>query len=644
MIGRESQLAALAALLDEAASGHPRLVSVTGDIGSGKTTVVEAAADLAEAQGFLTLWGRAWQGEGAPAYWPWIQILRVASARAGSQHLKDELTRMERVLGGGEDPDSLAFALHDEVALLISSLAVERPLALILEDLHATDRKSVDLLRFTAGTAADVPLLLIATAIEDGVKSDAEADFRAVLRAGERISLRNLDEAEVGEAFRVFAGYSPPPTLLRTLHRATEGNPLFVREAVHMLASDEELTRPDHSTGFRVPAGVRNLYLQRFEQLPQDLRAALEVAAVMGPEFDAALLSGVVGSEREEMLDLLQQAVQRRILKEKSALGIYRFAHVLIRETLYESVPPARRLNLHSEIAAALHDYSGHGRDEQLAHHLFKSARKHPQEAFDQLLVSAQKHHAIADKEAAHRELERARSVLEMLNTREAARRLEKIAAAIEDLPEAGLNTPQGGAENELMREGDYWTLRFAGRTSRLKDAKGLRYLRRLLDAPGRELHVLDLVRGSDHAPGSAVGGEDLAELGSDALGDAGDVLDAQARAQYRRRLLDLQEDLEEARSFNDPVRADRIQEEIEALIGQLAGAVGIGGRSRKAASNSERARISVTKALRSTLKRIELDHPQLGQHLNATLRTGTYCVYSPDPRSPIEWRTSSVP
>jgi hypothetical protein len=186
-----------------------------------------------------------------------------------------------------------------------------------------------------------------------------------------------------------------------------------------------------------------------------------------------------------------------------------------------------------------------------------------------------------------------------------------------------------------FRRDGEYWTLRFDGAAFRLRDAKGMGYLARLLAQPGRELHALDLAQGT--APASGQRSE--AELTTSALDDAGPRLDATAKAAYRERLQELEAGLREAEEWNDSERAARIREEREFIAHELAGAVGLGGRDRKAAAAAERARISVTRAIRGALERIEAQSPDLGRHFAATIRTGTYCSYTPDPRLPITWQ-----
>jgi tetratricopeptide (TPR) repeat protein len=190
-------------------------------------------------------------------------------------------------------------------------------------------------------------------------------------------------------------------------------------------------------------------------------------------------------------------------------------------------------------------------------------------------------------------------------------------------------------AEHTFRREGDYWLVEFDGPGVRVRDTKGMQYLARLLASPGHELHVLDLAGAAATAPGDAPPGTDLP---SEGLGDSGARLDPQAKAEYRRRVEELRADIAEADSWNDPERAAQAREELEFLAQELSGAIGLGGRDRKAASASERARLSVTRAIRSAMNRLRGLDPALGAHLDATIRTGTYCVYTPDPRAPVRW------
>jgi tetratricopeptide (TPR) repeat protein len=190
---------------------------------------------------------------------------------------------------------------------------------------------------------------------------------------------------------------------------------------------------------------------------------------------------------------------------------------------------------------------------------------------------------------------------------------------------------------NVFRREGDYWSVIFDGHTVRLRDLKGMRYLSRLLADPGREYHVLDLVA-VESGQGPHVDSSQAANLQRSAFGDAGEILDARAKDAYRRRLAEIEDDIDQARTIGDAERAAQADAERDFLVRELARAFGLGGRNRRAASASERARASVTRAIRQAIARIGEHHPQLGEHLSRTIRTGTYCAYHPDPRTPAGW------
>ena len=188
---------------------------------------------------------------------------------------------------------------------------------------------------------------------------------------------------------------------------------------------------------------------------------------------------------------------------------------------------------------------------------------------------------------------------------------------------------PTGAAEPEtrFVREGEFWTIAYAGTTTRLRDVKGLGYIATLLAAPGLDVHVLELVAGGSN--GRALDGDEL------------HALDPQAKEEYRQRLEDLRSELEEARGFGDEERAAGLEEEIDALVGQLAQAVGLGGRDRPSSSPGERARVNVTKAIRTAIKLIERESPQLADHLRAAIRTGRFCSYAPPGEAPPRWATT---
>ena len=212
---------------------------------------------------------------------------------------------------------------------------------------------------------------------------------------------------------------------------------------------------------------------------------------------------------------------------------------------------------------------------------------------------------------------------------------------------EPDVHTSQKGV---FRKEGDYWTVGYREKSYRLKDAKGLAYIAHLLRHPDVSFHVLDLVgripaqaekrENNQSAQGLPRGGEDLEKAGIHVggLGDAGEMLDDQAKAAYRRRLSELHEELEEAKEVGNVARAEQAEAEIDALTRELSRAVGLSGRNRRAASASERARQSVTKTIKTVLERVARNDATLGDILSRCIKTGTYCTYSADPDFPIAW------
>ena len=217
---------------------------------------------------------------------------------------------------------------------------------------------------------------------------------------------------------------------------------------------------------------------------------------------------------------------------------------------------------------------------------------------------------------------------------------LESIRAAPPATPPAPvepLDERPVACVNVFRRDGDYWSVIFDGHTVHVRDLKGMRYLARLLAGPGREHHVLDLVA-AETGPGTQADRGQAANLPHSALGDAGEILDARAKDAYRRRLTEIDDDIEQAHATGDTERAAQADTERGFLVRELARAFGLSGRGRRAASASERARAGVTRAIRQAITRIGEHHPSLGEHLSRTIRTGTYCAYLPDPRAPARW------
>lgn len=191
-------------------------------------------------------------------------------------------------------------------------------------------------------------------------------------------------------------------------------------------------------------------------------------------------------------------------------------------------------------------------------------------------------------------------------------------------------------AVNAFVREGEFWSVTFAGKTIRLRDSKGLRDIARLLANPGREMAAVDLAA-SVESSALAVAGQMLPDSGFGPASDAGEVLDAEARRQYRERLVELEDEVNEATSANDPERATLARQEREFLLAELGAAVGLSGRQRSALDPAERARKAVSMRIRDAVGRMRAENHDLGDHMRRSIQTGAFCVY--DPASPTRWR-----
>jgi tetratricopeptide (TPR) repeat protein len=277
-----------------------------------------------------------------------------------------------------------------------------------------------------------------------------------------------------------------------------------------------------------------------------------------------------------------------------------------------------------------------------------------PYEAGQARMGLAETHRRHGDDIRAQREYRAAHSTFERVGARGAARSAAQagglshhdaadvVADPHADALDAARPTLSAGAvaTGVFRCEGDYWSLEYEGQMVHLRDLRGLQYLARLLGEPDREFHAADLVASevdTDRAremPGDA----ELTVTDMDGLSDAGEVLDARAKAAYRRRLEEIEQDIEEAEYLGDHERASRAAVDRDFLVRELANAVGLGGRERRVGSTAERARVSVTRAVRLAMKRIGEQHPALGDHLDRTIRTGTYCSYEPDPRTAVAW------
>lgn len=387
---------------------------------------------------------------------------------------------------------------------------------------------------------------------------------------------------------------------------------------------------------------------------------------------DVALAAAAVGDALEHPLDVPSKELPpntelRRapLLEAQVDIAVAAGRLDLARAAADDLSRIAARFESRALVAAAAHAYGHVGlaegdpaaarRDYGSAAHLWNEIGA-PYETALARLGLARAHRAEANEERAMLEFRAARATFERVGAVRLAAEAAHACGETEhdvaedddrhrdDLPrstrprQAGARGPRVVGESVFRREGDHWLLAFQGHATHLRDLKGLRYLARLLADPGREFHVLDMVASESAGDvATTVGG--VADLRSvPGLLDAGPLLDARAKESYRRRLAEIDEDIEEAEAIGDHDRAARAGDERDFLVRELARAVGLGGRDRRAGSASERARASVTRAIRQAMTRIGTHHPPLAEHLGRAIHTGTFCAYRPDPRLPERW------
>lgn len=621
-VGREDELDRARAALTVARAGRTQLLLISGESGIGKSRLAEQVGEVARDAGDRVAWTAGI--EDAPPYWGWQQVL------------SEQRHRFDKELAS---PFELAHLIADT----FRESEPERATVLIFDDLHMADEASLQLLKIIVRSNPNLAVLIVATYSED--QEDESDALSGLIARGERIALRGFALAEVVTLYETITGEDCPDALARELLEASEGHPLFLREAIRSL-DEHGLHRPDGSMGFRVPGGARALLRRRLSTLDADILRVLAMASAFGRTFNITLLQEVTPDDTPRLLELLGHATAVDVIEEVGGHGDYAFTQVLLRELLYEDLRASERMKIHAAIADALIERYRSNEDHhvsEIAHHLFKAAQATDQKrTLDYLIRAGKAATANSIANEATRHLRRALKVADLLGASRARQQeIKDLLNSISHSSARDVAAPVSEAtrSNTFRREGDFWTARYQEEVIRLKDSKGMRYLDILLRAPGREIHALELAASvgaeRQHSPASDPAAEGLSVT---SLSEGDPLLDAQAKAAFKERMDDLREEIAEADEMNDPERSARAKVELEALAEHLAGSVGLGGRDRKAALEAERARLSVSKAIRTSLAKIAAASPSLGEHLTATIKTGYFCSYTPDPRAPIDW------
>ena len=361
------------------------MVIVEGEPGIGKTRLLEELYGLAEARGATVTWGRSFEGGAAPAFWPWLSAWRSLLGRA-----VDVTDAVPPQLGLLLDPDTTVvplppsgaarFELFEGVAVLLERLSRAQPMVVILDDLQWADAASLELLSFLAGRITEPGVLIVAALRERAFgRSDNVVDtLAAVARRSDtvRLQLDGLGADETARLLEVTTRREVPAAVARAIHDRADGNPFYATELARLLATETD-DADSSAAAAPIPSNVRDVVRRRLVLLPSSTVELLQLAAVIGRDFDLEVLTLASGRSIDDCLDDLEIALEQRLLTVvPDAPSTFRFAHTLVREVMVDDLSPLRRARHHLRVADAIEARGAGNNDlaEILAEHLLAAA------------------------------------------------------------------------------------------------------------------------------------------------------------------------------------------------------------------------------------------------------------------------------
>jgi hypothetical protein len=409
-LGRNRELESVAGSFEKANAGRGGLFLVVGEPGIGKTRLAEEAAALAADQGMTVAWGRAWETGGAPAFYPWIELLESLGGAAGGAPSLDQ-NRPARGESAGADAAHERFAHFERVSSFLRERSQEMPLLLVLDDLHAADLPSLELLHFVSRNVRSRRIVIIGTYRDIEAQRAPIAEVLArVGREASILTLGALGSEDVAKLVEEHIGHADA-RLTSELVAKTEGNPLFVTEALRML----------NQGGALVPSSVLALVASRIDGLEPRTLELLDAASVFGRRIAPTAFAKATATPLAEVVRRFGDLRARGVLRA-SEDGSFLFSHALVRDVFYERIAPDRRREIHRAIATTL---LGHGPEHAAlaAHHLLAAVPLVSAQALVQAtLAAAQAARARLAPEDAVSLLERASVAMEALEPSEADR------------------------------------------------------------------------------------------------------------------------------------------------------------------------------------------------------------------------------
>ncbi|HKP64323.1 MAG TPA: AAA family ATPase [Polyangiales bacterium] len=373
-VGRHAVMDRLLTCLTRALAGSTRCVLLTGAPGLGKTRTIEELAQRARQLGADVWVGRCTDEEGAPAFWPFLQVFREALRDRGADRMRelmgkegaeiaDALRELRRELPDLPEAAPLSstsarFRLFDSVAVFLRRAAEKRTLVLGFDDLHRADPASLRLLVFLVRQLQRSRILIVANYRRDCVRQPQTAELLEELARDNLtrcIELQGWSPREIAHYVELATGSPAPEAVIARLHAQTAGNPLFMQ---HVVEEGWQSETSDSWAGRSPAAHTRDLRgaIQRhLEAVPSDCRDLLRIAAMLGPEFSAALLARVCGLAVDAVCTRLAEAEASDLVQRRPHdVARYHFRHGLIRDALYSQLSAAERAELHGRAGRAL--------------------------------------------------------------------------------------------------------------------------------------------------------------------------------------------------------------------------------------------------------------------------------------------------
>jgi DNA-binding SARP family transcriptional activator len=397
LVGRDPELGALRALLDQADNGTASCALLVGEPGIGKSRLAAELAREARERGFTVLLGRCSPDEGAPPFWPWVSAL---------DGLGEELPRIEAAAGD----EGARFRAWEEISRLVRDAARGRPVLLVIDDLHWADVSSLGALRVLIDAMTDERLLVVGTRRTHPEPDGPLADLgeTAARRHALRIDLAGLGVADAAVVAQQVIGTRPSDRVSVDLQARTEGNPFFIVEYARLAGPRGDLrSLLDEKDP---PTAVQDVLGRRISRLPEETVNALRVAAVIGRRFEAPVLARATGIDEDDLLDVVEPAQAAGLVRD-DGIDRYAFGHALIVETLLSGIRPSRLARVHARVAEALP--AGPGHESELARHWLAAGPSYAAPAWRAARAAAEQSSALHDHERASRLLTAARERLD---------------------------------------------------------------------------------------------------------------------------------------------------------------------------------------------------------------------------------------